>query len=95
VYIEPDLVFEPSAQVLEFEKNLSKRKLHGLEIWKTKLKLAPKEHNHKKTCVETRTKGFFQKGESTLVLGWFGISFWTYDSSFGLGCNIQLLSSMM
>jgi len=41
-------IFELGLQVLECEKNVSKNRIVGFEIWKTKLKPRPKELKQKK-----------------------------------------------
>jgi len=59
--MEPNLIFEPTLEDLEFEKKLPKLKPKYLQIWKTRLKLTSKEPFF--IMSKTETRGWFQKDE--------------------------------
>lgn len=54
-------IFELGLQVFECEKNVSKHRIVGFEIWKTKLKPRPKELKKKKNCIKIRIRSLFEK----------------------------------
>ncbi len=43
MYMEPNLTFELSLKLLEFEKKMPKSKLQGLKMGRTRFKPTPKE----------------------------------------------------
>jgi hypothetical protein len=54
-------IFELGLQVLECEKNVSKNRIVGFEIWKTKLKPRPKELKQKKNISKLELEFFLKE----------------------------------